>query len=522
VLAGNGPDALIAILSCCSLAACAPLNPATKNQELESLIAELGLEAVLTFAETDFGGLAKQVPVFKVELGDNRQLRLKNLNGLKLNKKIKKTSNIAIILHTSGTTAKPKIVPLGLASILASARNIISVLKLSEKDICLDLMPFFHVHGLMVAISTLLSGGTIICPPRFEPSQFYQWLEAFRPTWYTASPTIHQSILDLVGQNKKIIKKSRLRFIRSSSAAMPIKLLEKLEKVWRAPVAESYGMSEAALQITSMPLPPKLRKSGSAGKAYGLKIAIIDEAGKKLKAGETGEIIIRGRNIIKEYGSGAEVNRRSFWRGWLRTGDIGYLDKDGFLFIKGRIKEMINKGGEKISPKEIDEAIMKHPTVKLAVAFAMPHPSLGEDIGAAVILNKKNKLNEEQLKIFLRKNLSDFKVPSRIFIVDDIPKGPTGKIQRLGLYEKIKPLFAARKVLPKNNLEKEMIKVWQKILKIKKIAVGDNFFEIGGDSLKAIEAVLMIKKSNHDISYDDFLSHPTIFSLAQFIIDKKA
>jgi len=360
VLAGNGPEALISVLACASSAACAPLNPTIKSQELERLIAELGLDAVLALADFDFGDIGKQVPIFKVESVGGR-LELRGINSLKLNKKAKKSNNIAIILHTSGTTAKPKIVPLKSSNILASAKNIISILKLSEKDICLDLMPFFHVHGLMVAVSTLLSGGTVICPPKFEANQFYQWIKEFGPTWFTASPTIHQSILDLARQNRKIIKKSQLRFIRSSSAAMPIKLLAELEKKWRAPVAESYGMSEAALQITSNPLPPELKKIGSAGKAYGLKIAIIDEAGKRLKTGKVGEIIIRGKNIIKEYGSGAEVNRRSFWRGWLRTGDMGYLDKDGFLFIKGRIKEMINKGGEKISPKEIDEAIMRHP-----------------------------------------------------------------------------------------------------------------------------------------------------------------
>lgn len=516
VLAGNGPEALVTILACASISTCVPLNPAIKQNELEYFVSELGIDAILTTADFDFGQICKKISIFEVKRNKEYFLELKSVNKIRQNKKTKPANNIAIILHTSGTTAKPKIVPLRRANIFSSAKNIIFALTLTSKDRCLNIMPFFHVHGLMVAISTLLSGGTIICPPKFEPSKFYEWLENFQPTWYTASPTIHQSIVDLAKPNLKIIKKSKLRFIRSSSAAMPIKLLLELEKIFRAPVSESYGMSEATLQITASPLPPKLIKIGSVGKAHGLQIAIVDENGKKLKTGEIGEVIIHGKSIIKKYENAREVNQKSFLRGWLKTGDLGYLDRDGFLFIKGRIKEMINKGGEKISPKEIDEAIMQHPQVKLAVAFSVPHSSLGEDIGAAVIL--KSAIKEKQLKDFLKKIISDFKIPSRIFVVDEIPKGPTGKIQRIGLYEKIKPKLAEKKVLAKNQIEKEITKIWQNVLKNKNIGLDDNFFEIGGDSLKVVELINALWKAGYKkINSENILDNFTIRSIVKLV-----
>lgn len=518
VLGSNGAEALVAILSCASVSTCVPLNPTIKQDELEYFISELGIDAILTTILFDFGSINKKIPIFEINLGSDDLLELKIINKIKQNIKINKANDIAIILHTSGTTAKPKIVPLSRSNIIASANNIISALKLTSTDKCLNIMPFFHIHGLMVAISTLQSGGTIICPPKFVPSQFYQWLENFKPTWYTASPTIHQSIVDLAKTNIKIIKKSKLRFIRSSSAAMPIKLLIELEKIFCAPVAESYGMSEATLQITSNPPSFKLRKLGSVGKAHGLQIMVINEKGKKLKSGEIGEVVIRGKNIIKKYENAKEVNKKSFLRGWLRTGDLGYIDLNDFLFIKGRIKEMINKGGEKISPLEIDEALMKNSHIKVAVAFSVPHPSLGEDIGAVVILNKKLSIGEKKIKAFLKKIISDFKIPSRIFIVDEIPKGPTGKMQRIGLYEKIKPLFVEKKVLPKNKIEKEIMKIWQNVLNNKSISLDDNFFEIGGDSLKTKELINSLEKEGYRIINDEiFLDNPTIRGMVKLI-----
>jgi len=514
--------ALMATMSCCTAA---PLNRNYTTEEFEFYFTDLNIKALIAPEGVVSPAIKiakkRKLPIITLSLLKDKKLII-NVNNKITTKKVgqsnySRLNDIALVLHTSGTTARPKIVPLTHLNISASVINMINSLKLSKTDKCLDVMPLFHIHGIITAMSSLCCGGGIVLPMKFDINNFWDWLKDFHPTWYTAGPTIHQAILLKSNIQKNVLNKINLRFIRSSTSPLPPKIFYELEKKFRAPISESYGMTEAALQITANPPIIGENKAGSAGKPVGLELAIIDNQDKFLKIRETGEIVIKGDNVLKAYEKNPEANKTSFIKGWFKTGDLGFLDKDGFLFINGRVKEMINKGGEKISPREIDEALLSHPKIESAVAFAIPHQSLSEDIGAAIILKKGIKdINRVELRRFLSKKITNFKIPNKIFTVEEIPKGPTGKLQRIGLYAKLKKTEKNKSPeTQKGNIEKKIQKIWQKILKINSIKINDNFFEIGGDSLKTGELVNEINGVGFKISIDDILDNPTIEDLVK-------
>ena len=347
----------------------------------------------------------------------------------------------ALILHTSGTTSRPKIVPLLHQNICASADHIATSLALSSADRCLNVMPLFHIHGLIAAVSASLSAGAqIFCTPGFDALKFFGWMSAQRPTWYTAVPTMHQAILSRAARNESVITDVPLRFLRSSSASLPPQVFAALEDAFGAPVIEAYGMTEAAHQMAANPLPPKPRKPGCVGIAAGPQVRIADETDNALIDG-LGEIVISGANVTPGYENNPDANAKSFFEAggnrWFRTGDQGQLDAEGYLTITGRLKEIINRGGEKISPREVDEVLMDHPAVAQAVTFAVPHDKLGEDVAAAVVLAQEETASEQELSGFVKERLARFKVPRKIVIVEEIPKGATGKLQRIGLHKKL-------------------------------------------------------------------------------------
>ncbi len=324
--------------------------------------------------------------------------------------------------------------PLLQRNVAASARHIAEALSLEPGDVCLNVMPLFHIHGLVGAtLSSLAAGAQVCCTPGFNALKFFGWLDEVRPTWYTAVPTMHQAILARAGHNREIAARSRLRLIRSSSAPLLPKVMAELEKTFQTPVIESYGMTEAAHQMASNPLPPRQRKPGSVGIACGPEIAIMDGRGHLVPCGHTGEVVIRGPNVMAGYEANPEANGASFTAGWFRTGDQGVIDADGYLWITGRIKELINRGGEKFSPLEVDEVLMHHPAVEQVVTFAIPHPKLGEDVAAAVVLREGETASDHDLRSFAEARLLHFKVPRKILIVREIPKGATAKLQRIGL-----------------------------------------------------------------------------------------
>jgi len=290
---------------------------------------------------------------------------------------------------------------------------------------------------IAAVLSSLAAGGGTVCTPGFNALKFFGWLDEAKPSWYTAVPTMHQAILARAERNKESLARAGLRFIRSSSASLPPQVMLELEAAFGCPVIESYGMTEAAHQMASNPLPPAARKPGSVGIAAGPEVAIMDEEGNLLPKGALGEIVIRGPNVTKGYEANPDANLKAFAGGWFRTGDQGTLDDEGYLRITGRLKELINRGGEKVSPLEVDEVIMDHPAVAQVVTFAMPHDKLGEDVAAAIVLREGQATTEREIRDFAAKRLADFKVPRKDVILAEIPKGATGKLQRIGLADKL-------------------------------------------------------------------------------------
>ena len=346
--------------------------------------------------------------------------------------------DLALILHTSGTTSRPKIVPLTHRNVCASACNVRDTVALSPADCGMNIMPMFHIHGLIAGLlAPLAGGGTIYCTPGFNALKFFGWMSDARPTWYTAVPTMHQTIVARADKSKAVIAANPLRFIRSSSSSLPPQVIGELEAVFGAPLIESYGMTEAAHQMSSNPLPPAKRIPGSVGLAAGPDVAIMDSEGQLLTRGATGEIVIRGPNVTAGYENNPKANAEAFSHGWFRTGDQGVMDAEGYLSITGRLKEIINRGGEKNSPREVDEVLMDHPAVAQVVTFAVPHDKLGEDVAAAVVLREGKTATERELRDFVAARLIDFKVPRKVLVLDEIPKGATGKLQRIGLAQKL-------------------------------------------------------------------------------------
>ncbi len=347
--------------------------------------------------------------------------------------------DVALVLHTSGTTSRPKIVPLTHRNVTASAANIVRTLRLSREDLCLNIMPLFHIHGLIGAVlSSIAAGASIACAPNFDALKFFRWFAETRPTWFTAVPSMHQAILARAGRNTEIIAAGRLRLIRSSSAALAPQVMEELEKVFRrVPVLGSYGMTEAAHQMASNPLPPAPRFAGSVGIASGPEIGIVNEAGAILSANQIGEVVIRGINVTPWLRKIIRPPTPAAWiDGWFRTGDQGFLDDAGYLRLTGRLKELINRGGEKISPIEVEAVLLDasdgRPSGRTFATVASD-ARRGSRGGGGRAARRRVHPGEHQLREFVGARLAPFKVPRKIVFLDAIPKGPTGKPQRIGL-----------------------------------------------------------------------------------------
>jgi acyl-CoA synthetase (AMP-forming)/AMP-acid ligase II len=303
-------------------------------------------------------------------------------------------------------------------------------------------MPLFHIHGLIAGVlAPLAAGSQVFCTPGFNALKFFGWMDEAHPTWYTAVPTMHQAIVSRASKNADVIARHPLRFLRSSSSSMPPQVIRELEEIFHAPLIESYGMTEATHQMASNPLPPAVRKPGTVGVAAGPEVAIMAEDGTLLPRGtsldHTGEIVIRGPNVTAGYENNPKANAEGFRDGWFRTGDQGVMDEDGYISITGRLKEIINRGGEKVSPREVDEILMDHPAVAQVVCFGMPHAKLGEEVAAVVVLREGQQTTERELQTFVGTRAADYKVPKKILFMDEIPKGATGKLQRIGLAQKL-------------------------------------------------------------------------------------
>jgi acyl-CoA synthetase (AMP-forming)/AMP-acid ligase II len=410
----------------------APLNPAYRYEEFCFYLEDTAARLLLCPVEgaEDARRAAKQlgIPVFSVATSSQGTVSIMDAPK---SAPVSSPSpdDIALVLHTSGSTGRPKRVPLKHRNLAVSCANVVSTYALSPQDVSLCLMPLFHVHGLVAStLSTFLSGGTVVVPAKFNPLAFWRTIREHRVSWYSAVPTIHQLVLARMGDAKKPAGTEQLRFVRSCSAALAPQVMEKLEGLFEVPVLEAYGMTEASHQMCSNPLPPQARRPGSVGPGTGVRVSIMDDRGSHLKQGQVGEVVIQGPNVITGYENNPEANASSFVDGWFRTGDQGILDENGYLTLTGRIKELINRGGEKIAPREIDEVLLTHPCVAEAVAFGRPHPTWGEEVEVAVVLREPQ--SESVLLTYCRERLADYKCPKKVHIVETIPRTATGKIQR--------------------------------------------------------------------------------------------
>jgi acyl-CoA synthetase (AMP-forming)/AMP-acid ligase II len=453
----NGPEAIIFFLAAATLATACPLNPGYTETEFRYYLEDIGAKFLLVPPDDGAAarkGLPSSARLLNARISDDARVHMSTdtKESLRTESSLPRSrgrvgegasnsvrdDEVALVLHTSGTTSRPKRVPLRHRNLAASVKNIVASYELTAADVSLCIMPLFHVHGLVAsALATFASGGTVVVPKQFAPLGFWPIARDVKPTWFSASPTPHQLIV-MRGHDARPPGTERLRFVRSCSAALAPSLMAVMEQRFGVPVLEAYGMTEASHQMSSNPLPPGERYPGSVGIGTGVEIAVLDERGTALPAGATGQVGIRGPNVIDGYENNPDANATSFINSWFLTGDQGTLDSAGYLRLLGRLKELINRGGEKIAPREIDEALESHPGVREAVAFGVPHPTWGEEVAAAVVV--EGPVTEKELQAYCRQSLADFKVPRHIYIVDSIPRTPTGKVQRRFVAEQ----FAAK------------------------------------------------------------------------------
>ncbi len=428
----NGAEAIVMFLAASLAGTAAPLNPGYKEEEFAFYLEDTGARLLLVRpgeGEAARRAMGARGRVVEVAFQSSGRLWMDGGPEGRATPSPPEPDDVALVLHTSGTTSRPKRVPLRHRNLLASLRNIEATYQLTPDDVSLCVMPLFHVHGLMAStLSALWSGGVVVAPESFTPLAFWPVARRFRPTWYSASPTFHSLILLRAGGESPPPGGDRLRFVRSCSSALTPRLQAELEARLGAPVLNAYGMTEASHQMASNPLPPAPRRPGTVGRGTGVEVALAGEAGGLLPPGASGEVVIRGPNVIDGYEGSPEANATAFFDGWFRTGDVGTLDADGYLTLVGRLKELINRGGEKIAPAEIDGVLEANPKVKEAVAFGAPHPAWGEEVAAAVVLAEP--ATEKELAAWCRDRLAEFKVPKRFHIVDQIPRTATGKVQR--------------------------------------------------------------------------------------------
>ncbi len=427
----SGLPALVTFLASSIAATAAPLNPAYPYEELFFFLGDTSAQILLCpphgAEQARTAAVDRAIRVYTVEMDPQGTVHI-----VERQQRSEVTppqpDDVALVLHTSGSTGRPKRVPLRHSNLAVSAANIARHCSLLPEDVSLCIMPLFHIHGLVAStLAPLVSGGTVVVPTKFNPLTFWQTVREHHVTWYSAVPTMHQLLLARAHGHRH---HSPLRFVRSASAPLAPEIIQRIEDVFGVPFIEAYGMTEASHQMSSNPLPPKYRKHGSVGQATGIRISIVDEAGNHLEKGQPGEVVIQGPSVFSGYENNPEANAAAFVNDWFRTGDQGYLDRDDYLHLVGRIKDLIIRGGENVAPREVDEVLLRHPAVSEAVTFGMPHPVLGEEVAAAVVLHESGGATASVLLKHCREKLAEYKVPKKIFIVQTIPMTATGKVRR--------------------------------------------------------------------------------------------
>lgn len=528
VVLPDGPEAAVAMVAVAAGAVCVPLNPGFTYEEYRRYFGELHLAALLTHAHSNSASRRAAhisgIPVIEVATQPDEAAGAFSIVGQAPQRaaddEFASGADDAFMLLTSGSTSWPKTVPLTHSSVCLSALNVGTALELRSRDRLLSVLPLFHGHGLISGLlAALAAGSSVVCTPGFNARAFFGWLTEFRPTWYTAVPAIHQAILREADPHKRAARRSALRLVRSASTFLAQDVLGGLEALFGVPVIDTYGMTEAATQITANPL--QRQKPGSVGLPAGPEIAILDSEGRRLPFGKRGEIALRGPTITRRYGNDAAATASAFRDNWFRTGDVGYLDAEGYLFIVGRIKEIIHKGAQKVAPAEVEDALLGHPDVIDAAVFPVPHERLGAEVAAAVVLRQDAKVSAQRLRDFARERLAGFKVPGLIHIVAEIPKGGGGKIKRGELaarFSKTPPAAdegVGEVVSPRSEMERQLAGIWADILDIDQIGIDQDVFALGVDSLAMTQMILRVEERfGVDFSFKDIFNAPTVAALA--------
>jgi amino acid adenylation domain-containing protein len=522
----RGADSALALIAVATAATCVPINPDLTADELQRYFSELKLTALVTRADMNSASRdaakAQDIAIIDFVPGPDHDLGAYAFVGPSIGHAVaggaSRSDDDAFILLTSGTAARPKMVPLTHVNVCLSAYNAGRVLSLTQQDRLLNALPLFHAHGLISGLLTALAAGSsVVCTSGFDALSFFGCMKELAPTWYTAVPTIHRALLSAAEQDPQRAQFPSLRVIRSASSSLAPTNLEGLEAMFGVPVLETYGMTEAASQIAANPF--ERRKMGSVGRAAGPEIAIMDAAGRKLPSGEHGEIMLRGPNMTRGYYNDDDATRAAFRDGWFRTGDLGYLDADDYLFIVGRIKDVINRGGQKVSPLEVEEVLLGHPAVLEAGAFGIPHKKLGENVAAVVVLRPEATATSDELRQFARKRLAAYKVPSVIRSVPALPKGASGKIKRNALAELIgaAPESEAGDEArpPRSVLETQLAELWAQVLELPQVGIDQDVFALGADSLGVTQMRSRLRERfNVDFSFEDIFDAPTVAALA--------
>jgi acyl-CoA synthetase (AMP-forming)/AMP-acid ligase II len=535
IVLDNGPELAVAFIAMTSCVTCIPLNPTYRAEEFGFYISRLNAKALVIAAEDSSTArdVARSLGLVIVDLVPERDAEA-GIFSLACSQTLAtartgfaQASDLALLLHTSGTTSSPKIVPLTQQNICAMANSNKLFLELTADDLCLNVMPLFHSTGLIgVTLSSVVSGAAVVCLPGFYAPKFFEWLKEFEPTWFTAVPSMHQAILARAEKSRELIANNRLRFIRSSSSALPRKVLTELEEVFHVPVIESYGMTECGM-IACNPLPPRKHKLGSVGVATSIDLKIANESGTFLTPPSNGEIVVHGDCVMAGYEDASASNDDFFANGWFRTGDQGFLDNEGYLFLTGRLKEIINRGGEKISPFEVDQTLLEHPAVEQAVTFPVVNEVLGEEVAAAVVLAPGSRVTASEIREFTASRLADFKVPRQVLIVDQIPQGSFGKIQRCQLanalgvksHDQQPRAGVSEFTAPRTPDEAMMAEIWAHILGVEMVGVNDDFFNLGGDSILATQVISQMREVMRvELSLVNMFETPTIAELARSLI----
>lgn len=489
----NGIDLSIAMLAASIAGEAAPFNPASTAPELDVYFRDTGVDAVLLRSDDNGPAVAvaeaARLPLLRL----TPRLEIAGFEASACSVPQAAPDDVALVLLTSGSTGRPKIVPLTHRNVCTSASDVARSLALTESDRCLTMWEQYHIGGLVdLLLAPLAAGGQVILTSGFDADRCFELVQSYRPTWFQAVPTTLNELVFRARQLDLAPRPNSLRLVRSVAAALAPGLMQEVERLFGVPVIQTFGMTEAGPLITSTGLRPADRLPGSVGRSCGPEIRIVPGAARSAQGHAIGEVAIRGENVFGGYENDDEANRLAFREGWFFTGDTGYLDHAGNLFLTGRIKQLINRGGEKVNPQEVDDALLCHPAVAEAATVAVKHRTLGEDVAAAVAL--KAPATVDDLRAFLTARLAPFKIPAQILLLDRLPRNPVGKLDRTAVSGMIEAARAERgHVAPRNALEELLAGIWARELGIPSVGIHDDFAVLGGDSLSSVRIMLALE-----------------------------